>query len=169
MSQEEPKLTDKQRVFLERYLTHWNGARAAREAGYPEETARQIAAENLSKPYIASRVRARMDEVAMSADETLVRLGEQARGNLNDFYDIGEDGLPRLNLKKAEDAGVMHLVKEVVFDKFGSPVGVVLHDASAALVNIGRHHKLFTDKTEAMNDGEIKIRVEYANADTDLA
>lgn len=45
-------LTDKQRRFCEEYVVDWNATRAAIAAGYSKKTARQIATENLSKPYI---------------------------------------------------------------------------------------------------------------------
>lgn len=46
------RLTDKQRRFCEEYVVDWNATRAAIVAGYSKKTARQIATENLSKPYI---------------------------------------------------------------------------------------------------------------------
>ena len=50
--EEEIKLTEKQRIFCHEYIIDWNGARAARVAGYTEDNAKQIATENLSKPYL---------------------------------------------------------------------------------------------------------------------
>jgi len=41
------KLTEKERIFCHQYIIDWNGARAAREAGYSEDTAKQIAYENI--------------------------------------------------------------------------------------------------------------------------
>ena len=46
------KMTEKERIFCHQYIVDWNGARSAREAGYSMETAKQIACENLTKPYI---------------------------------------------------------------------------------------------------------------------
>lgn len=46
------KLTVKEKKFCHQYIIDWNGARAAREAGYSEKTAREIAHDNLSKPHI---------------------------------------------------------------------------------------------------------------------
>lgn len=53
---EEVKLTEKQRLFCHRYIRHWNGAKAAREVGYSETTAKEIACENLTKPHIAAYI-----------------------------------------------------------------------------------------------------------------
>lgn len=52
----EPKLTAKQRAFIDEYLVDFNGTQAAIRAGYSEKTANVIAAENLAKPYIAEIV-----------------------------------------------------------------------------------------------------------------
>lgn len=50
------KLTGKQKRFCEEYIFDFNGARAARDAGYSEETARNIASENLTKPDIQAYI-----------------------------------------------------------------------------------------------------------------
>lgn len=45
-------LTPKQQRFVDEYLVDLNGTQAAIRAGYSPDTARQMASENLSKPYI---------------------------------------------------------------------------------------------------------------------
>lgn len=49
-------LTTRQEKFVEHYVLHGNAADAAREAGYSKRTARQIAAENLTKPVIRAAI-----------------------------------------------------------------------------------------------------------------
>jgi phage terminase small subunit len=58
----EKKLTPKQKLFVERYLVHKNGLRAAEEAGYKGNysTLGSIAVENLNKPAIKAAVDAEM-------------------------------------------------------------------------------------------------------------
>ena len=46
------KLTEKERIFCHQWIIDFNGARSARVAGYSEESAKQIASENLTKPYL---------------------------------------------------------------------------------------------------------------------
>lgn len=46
------KLTGKQKKFCEEYIFDFNASRAAREAGYSEDTAGAIGHENLKKPEI---------------------------------------------------------------------------------------------------------------------
>jgi len=45
-------LTEKEKAFCWRYVVLRNGAKAAREAGYSENTAKETAYENLTKPHI---------------------------------------------------------------------------------------------------------------------
>lgn len=48
----EEKLTEKERRFCHEYIIDWNGARSARKAGYSEDSAREIASQNLTKLHI---------------------------------------------------------------------------------------------------------------------
>lgn len=50
------KLTKKQSMFVKEYIVDFNATRAAIEAGYSKKTARQIACENLTKPYIQKAI-----------------------------------------------------------------------------------------------------------------
>ena len=52
-------LTVKQARFVDEYVVCGNAAAAARVAGYPEKSARQVGFENLSKPYIQTALQAR--------------------------------------------------------------------------------------------------------------
>ena len=49
-------LTPRQRRFCEEYLVDLNASAAARRAGYSADTARQIGAENLTKPDIQTEI-----------------------------------------------------------------------------------------------------------------
>lgn len=46
------KLTEKEKNFCHEYVVDWNGSRAAREAGYSEKTAKEIAHATLTKVHI---------------------------------------------------------------------------------------------------------------------
>lgn len=50
------ELTEKQKIFCREYIYDWNATRAAKVAGYSEDTARQIGSENLSKPDIQAYI-----------------------------------------------------------------------------------------------------------------
>jgi phage terminase small subunit len=50
------KLTGKQQRFVDEYIKNPNATRAAINAGYSEKTARNVAAENLTKPHIKDAI-----------------------------------------------------------------------------------------------------------------
>ena len=163
------ELTDKQHAFVEHYLRHWNATKAALDAGYSPKTARAIGSENLTKPDIAAAIQARLAELKMSADEVLIRLADHARGSLEPFINRNSDGeFTGIDLS---DGKPLHLIKEATItkrtyddDSVETTVKIKVHDPQAALVHLGRHHKLFTDTVET--SGDVTIRVEYADPDT---
>ena len=57
------KLTPKQERFVSEFMVDMNASAAACRAGYSKKTARFIAAENLTKPYIAAAINKRRNEV----------------------------------------------------------------------------------------------------------
>lgn len=63
-------LTAKQKRFVEEYLIDLNATQAAIRAGYSENTARAIGAENLTKPDIASEIKKRQDKLGAEAEIT---------------------------------------------------------------------------------------------------
>lgn len=67
-------MTDKQTLFIEKYLIHFNATRAAIEAGYSENTAYITAFENLRKPKIKEQVDKRVKEIIAKTDDKRVKL-----------------------------------------------------------------------------------------------
>ncbi len=69
------KLNERQKKFADYYIESGNATEAAIKAGYSERTARAIASENLTKPYIAEYVKVRLDrlEAKRIADMTEVQ------------------------------------------------------------------------------------------------
>ncbi len=63
------KLTDKQIKFCEEYLVDLNATQAAIRAGYSEDSAKQIAYENFTKPYLVDYIAERQ---AQLREKTLV-------------------------------------------------------------------------------------------------
>lgn len=143
------KLTAKQRRFIDEYFKcNMNGTRAAIAAGYSERTACAIGAENLRKPLIAAEIERRLAESTASANEVLARLTEQARGDYSPY--LTESGV---DLRALLADGKGHLVKKIKEGQNG--VDVEFYDSQAALVQLGKFHKLFTEKTEVTGkDGE---------------
>jgi len=63
-------LTVKQARFCDEYVVCGNAAAAARVAGYPERSARQVGFENLTKPDIQAAIRARQQAHAAQLELT---------------------------------------------------------------------------------------------------
>jgi len=76
---QEKKLTNKQRIFIDEYLKCFNASEAARRAGYTG-AADVIGPRLLGYVGIKSQIDQRLSESQMSADEALQLLAEMARG-----------------------------------------------------------------------------------------
>jgi phage terminase small subunit len=142
-------LSPKQQVFVEEYLTTWNATEAARRAGYSH--ANKQGPRLLVNVGIAEEIQRRIAERTMTADEVLVRLAEQARAEYSAYLTL--DGTVDFARLIADGKG--HLVKGIKDTAQGR--NIEFHDAQAALVQIGKHHKLFTDKVEVEHSGSVEI------------
>lgn len=100
----------------------------------------------------------------MSGDEVLGRLSEQARSSIADFVSkrvealLDKDGKPTgetiesigLNWEAIRENG--HLIKSITSTANGPRIE--LHDGQAAIIQVGRYHKLFVDRQDV--SGTIK-------------
>lgn len=157
-------LTNKQNAFIEYYLQCWNASEAARRAGYSDRTAGSQGQRLLKNVEIQARINERIEEIAMSANEVLLRLGSMARADMGDFMDIGPMAF-HLDLDKAKELGLTHLIKKVkqrttiTTNKDGEEsenhwIECELYDAQSALVQLGRHYGLFVDRQDITSGGE---------------
>lgn len=156
-------------MFVNEYLKFFNATRAAIAAGYSEKTAYSQGHDLLKKPEIALRVRERLTEAAMSADEVLYHLAEIARGDMNDLVD--NNGNP--DMSAARKAGKTRIIKKIRQRSITSEENdineteIEAHDRLKALELLGKAHKLFTDRTEisGVDGGAIEIKpIDYRNA-----
>lgn len=85
-------LTPKQQRFVEEYLVDLNGAQAAIRAGYSPDTARQMATENLSKPYIqlaiAEERKAQQERTQVTADKVVTELALIAFADARELAEV---------------------------------------------------------------------------------
>jgi hypothetical protein len=159
-----PRLTNLQKEFINQYfICGRNATEAIMRAGYKAKdraTAAAMGYENLRKPHISEAIEERLKESAMGANEVLFLLSDHARANVDDFVDMF--GIP--SIEKARATGKTHLIKKIktktTYIKRYNPATqdfdedtvveteMELHDAQSALVQLGRFHKLFTDKVE---------------------
>lgn len=97
----EGKLTPKQTKFVKEYIKSGQGTAAAIKAGYSEKTARFIASENLTKPYIKDKIEKVMSEEAKKLGIT----AEYVLGNIKNIADNESEKVIQTKLKANELLG----------------------------------------------------------------
>lgn len=85
------KLTPKERIFCHEYIVDWNGSRAARKAGYSEDSAKEIACATLTKVHIKQYIAFIKDnleeEAGISKLKNLKELAKIAYSNISHLHD----------------------------------------------------------------------------------
>lgn len=86
-----PPLTEKEAIFVRELTTHWNAARAAREAGATIERARHVGSEWKTKPHIKAHIDAhvkkRAEENRIDAENLKERLIAIIRADPRELID----------------------------------------------------------------------------------
>ena len=138
-------MTAKQKRFCEEYLIDLNAAQAAIRAGYSAESAKQIGAENLSKPdlraYIDERLEAAKSAKTAEATEVLEYLTSVMRGEtqaevvVTEF--VGDGCSEARRVQKAPDEKERLKAAELLGKRYGlftdkidmnAPVTIVIKD-----------------------------------------
>lgn len=157
-------LDERERLFVAAYAASWNGAAAAREAGYSERGASVQAVRLLARPNVKAaldRARAeRLERLGVRADAVLAELARVAFGNMGDFLTVDEEGNTAIRPGSTISADAWAAVKSVTaidnesesVSASGSEtrkrqrtVSVTLHDKRAALVDLGKHLGIFKE------------------------
>jgi hypothetical protein len=131
------KLSAMQRQFLIEYLITSNATKAAEIAGYSNPNSQ--GSRLLTYPKIQEAISEYFFGPEMEAREVIQRLGQQARAEWTEY--LREDGTVDMAQMIAD--GNQHLVKGTRPSQWG--LVVEFPDQQAALVHVGRYHKLFTD------------------------
>jgi phage terminase small subunit len=165
------RLTDKEQAFVDHYIITLNGTQSAINAGYSENSARQIASENLSKPHIRAAIDKKLRKLTMTADETMKRLSDMASGDLTRYITIQGE----LDLEAIKEDNKGHLlkkykhVKRTIRHKNGDETEIEhnefeFYPADSAIDKLMRYYSLYNDKVtldwkeeviQLVNDGRI--------------
>lgn len=140
--------TNKERVFVDRYLIHFNAAKAAREAGYAESSAAESGNQVLKRPHIQAMIKERLAEVHLSSDEALKILADIARG---DIADVLNDDLDQVDAKKAKKNQKTNLIKSITttVNNRGKKHRVEMYSRLEAVDKVLRVHGLYKDLPNA--------------------
>lgn len=170
-------LTRRQQCFVDEYLIDLNATRAAMRAGYSEKTAEQLGYQLLQKASVAHAIQESMDKrsqrTKITADKVLSELAKIGFSDIRkavrwhsqatiaaidsdeDMEALADEGALRFAV-----ANQVELISSVEIDddtaasiaeisqSSTGALKVKLYDKRAALVDIGRHLGMFTDKIE---------------------
>lgn len=140
-------LSKKRQIFIDEYLKTFNATEAARQAGYSggDNVLSQRGYELVRNSEIAKIIEARLKESAMSANEVLMRLGEQARAEYSQY--INENGA--IDLAALIRDKKSHLIKGIKETRYGRQIE--FYDSQSALNLLAKHHGLLTDRVVQTN------------------
>lgn len=162
------ELNTRHAEFINEYFRlNMNGTRAYQSI-YGEDLDDNVAAASASQllrnPKVSEAIDERLRESAMSANEVLARLAEQARGGHDQF--VKDNGT--VDFKELKQAGKMHLVKSISDTKWGKKVE--FYNSQTALNLLGKHLALFVDrvKVETWQDEIIELIRQGAINEDDL-
>ena len=157
------KMTAKQKRFCDEYLIDLNATQAAIRAGYSKKTARAIANENLTKPYIDEYIKKRMEEkekeLIADQDEVMKYLTSVMRREKK------ESVVVTLNKERStyvpDENGTMR--KQTVKEEIPKIVEIPaqLRDANKAAELLGRAYGIYTDRVETDIDMDLNINIDY--------
>jgi len=156
-------ITARHKRFVEAYCEHFNGARAAREAGYAESRDKQTANDLLNDPDISAMVEERLEDLAMSSAEATKRMADIARADIADFFKVVEytddDGNERTALALDREAVLEQgggIIKAIHWNENGRPK-LKLHDSQRALEKILKAHGAYNHTQEHEHSGGIDV------------
>lgn len=159
-------LTPKQERFVAEYLIDLNATQAAIRAGYSAKTAEQQGYQLLQKTSVSEFLQARQAELAkthgVTVDNIVKELAKLGFSNMQDYMRTTHDGDPFFDLadlSRDQAAALSEVTVEDFKDGRGDDARDVrrikfkLADKRSALVDLGKHLGMFTDKSEVTLKG----------------
>ena len=152
-------LTDKQALFCKEYLVDFIATQAAIRAGYSKKTAKSIAYENLTKPYLqeylAIMVEEKFEKVEITVELVLKHLYDMAFFDPLELLDEDGDFLPISMWPKGTGKLIAGLDIQTVRDENGKTVTIKrlkIPSRERNIENLGRYRAMFTDKVKDVTD-----------------
>jgi phage terminase small subunit len=159
------KAMDPRKVaFCEAYLQTFNASEAYRRShpGCASNTSWTKGSAMVRNGEVQAYISKRLKQMVMSSDEVLARLSDHARGSLEHFLDINDEGFAGINLAGDDAKGNLHLIKKIKTVRTRRAVGrgpdaepwederveIEIHDPQRALEQLGKYHKLFEDNED---------------------
>lgn len=160
MSINEPRLTGKQRRFVDEYVICLNGTEAARRAGYAGDDASLAsqASHLLRNDKVLHAIDSALKQFAMPAYEVLGHLSDIGRGDIADTLSVGG----RIDVLEAKRRGKSQNIKRIkekvttFTDKDGQEHETVeteieMYDRQQALNTLAKFHALLIDRLKVVD------------------
>jgi phage terminase small subunit len=176
------ELTAKQALFVKEYLVDLNATRAAIAAGYSKRTAEAAGSRLLRHVKVGAEIEKQIAErkqrLNISADAVLQELAKIAFANMMDYVTIqeGEAYVDLSKVTREQAAAIQEITAETYVDGYKGkgeekkPIVVKrtrfkLADKRASLELLGKHLKLFTERTETLDLNALFERMSAAELD----
>lgn len=143
-------LTTQRQLFVYCYCQHWNGAQAAREAGYSESIAKEHASLMLKDEAVKHAIDKQLNKIMGKIDidtETVVQeIGKLAFANVKDLYDEYGDLIPVHQLPREVAACIIEVTETNFKGKITRKYKT--EGKSKNLELLGRYLQMFVEKVE---------------------
>ena len=167
-------LTPKQERFCREYVIDLNGTQAAIRAGYSENSAKEQASENLTKPNIVAFIEQLQSEISkrleITADMVVQELAKLGFHNVQDFVKNGNDIKDISKMEREKVAAVSGVKVTEFVSEHGTKTTTELkfHDKKGALELLGKHLGVFEkDNTQRKQDIKTLVIETVASKDSD--
>lgn len=141
--QEQDELTPHESLFVAEYLKTFSATQAARNARYAPSAGSRL----MGKANIRNAISKALGDMAMAPGEIVARYSKIARSDMGDFVTLDESGYPRLDIKKAENAGLLGNIKKLKYDDRCMPE-IELHDPLNALEKLAKINGMMTERVQ---------------------
>lgn len=167
VKQEPDELNDQVIRFCDHYLTHFNGAKAAEQAGYSAKTAAQQASRMLTKvkvqDYLQSRKEMIAEKLQYSQERTMLEIARVAFSDIRNLFTV--DGALKPITELDDDTAAIISSIEIheeeatardieVEEKIvaGVTKKVKLWDKMKGLEMLAKHYRIFDDGPKVTNN-----------------
>ena len=152
------KLSNKHKIFIKEYLVDFNTTRAAKAAGYSENSAHTTGHEILKNQKVRKQIKKEMDKrqriCEINADMVVKQLAKIAFAKIGDYVHWDGESM------ELGDSGFVNdeAVQEVVFTK--NTKKVKLHDKVKALEALAKHLGMYDIESKSNTDNREVIEEE---------